>query len=115
MIAVSTENTETLIIKMGETCSLKTGHAFKSLLGDDWKQKFKILGLDCENLKFIDIMGIAGIQRVSGVTLSEKDHVVFFGLPPDLKQLFIDNKWDTIFKIMEKEKFEEKYCSSSNN
>ncbi len=113
MIAVSTEkHGRTFIIKVGEDCSFKTGYALESLLGDDWKLEFDTIGLDCENLRFIDTVGIAGIQRVSGTALSERDSVVFFNLSPELTQLFRENSWDKIFKTMVKDEFYKEYSKT---
>lgn len=101
MFEIERINNLYLIIKLKEPTRVigEVSIEFREWLLNQNYEHLKAVIFDADNLVFVDSMGIASFIALYKKLSQEKIPITFCGLSPDLKNLFMMLKLDTLFDI----------------
>ena len=74
-------------------------------------KKPKVVGLDCNELKYIDSSAIAVFVKLLKNSMTMGIKLIFFNLNSEIEQTFHVIKLSSFFKIMSKDQFDKEYGS----
>lgn len=103
------EKGDVIIVHLKGDLYIENMKEAENLLNEQVSKNPKVIGVDCQNLDYIDSSAIAALVRIVKTAMSKNIELLFYDLNSSIMQIFQTVNLDKFFTLTTKAKFEEKY------